>query len=77
MLFLRLDFWASQYIFYLESQSVSLEDTGKPLSSVNISRLSLNISPPTRVPPIAGLQYLLKHYMLVLFESTKSYINQL
>ena len=27
--------------------------------------------------PVAGLQYLLEHHMLVLFESTQSYINGL
>ena len=77
MFFLPLDFW--------ESQSVSLDSSGKSLSSENIHRLTPNfqlqlggyLSPPSRVPPIAGLQYLLEHHMLVLFESTHSYINQL
>ena len=65
MFILRLDFWASQYIIRLESQSLSLDDLGKPLSSVNISRPSPNFcnwsgysSLPTRLPPIAGLQTL-------------------
>ena len=35
------------------------------------------LSPPTRVPPIAGLCYLQEHHMLALFESTQSYINYL
>ena len=58
MFFLCLDIWASQDIIRLESQSVSLDNSGKPLSSVNIQRLFPNfplqlggyLSPPTRLP---------------------------
>ena len=42
------------------SQSVSLDNSGKPLSSLTPTNLRLHLggylSPPTRVPPIAGLQ---------------------
>ena len=38
-----LDFSTSQYIIWLESQSVSLDDSGKPLSNVNVHRLSPNL----------------------------------
>ena len=45
------------------SQSISLDDSGIPLSIVNIDRASPNfcnlsgyLSPPTRLPPIAGSQ---------------------
>ena len=85
MFFLHLDFWAIQFIIQSKSQSVSLDNLGRPLSSVNVHRLFPNFqlqlggyfSPPTRVPSIARWQYLLEHHMLVLFESTQSNINQL
>ena len=41
MFFLRLDFWARQYIIGLESQSISLDDSGKPLSNVNVEPLQI------------------------------------
>ena len=80
-----LDFWATQYIISLQSQSLSLDNSGKPLSSVNACSLSPNLqlhlggylSLPKTVLPVAGLQYLLQHQTLVLFEATQSYINQL
>ena len=69
----------------LESQRVRFDNSVKPLSSVNVCRSSPNLQihisgyflPPTRMPPIAGLQYLLEHHTLALFESTQSFINQL
>ena len=60
-----IDFWASQYIIRLESQSVSLDDSVKPVSKVNVLRaspkfcsLSGYLSPPIRLPPMAGSQML-------------------
>ena len=65
MFFLRFDFWASQYIIRLESQSICLDDSRTPLSNVNVRRASPNfcslsacLSPTTRLPPIAGSQTL-------------------
>ena len=34
-------------------------------------------SPPTRVPPIAGLRNLQEHHMVVLIETTQFYVKQL
>ena len=42
-----------------------------------INNLCGYLSPPTRMTPIAGLQYLLEQNTLVLFESTQTYIKQL
>ena len=42
-----------------------------------MNNLSGYLSPPTRALPIAGLQYLLEYYKLVLFELTQSYLHQL
>ena len=65
MFFLRLDFWASQYIIQFKSQNASLNNSGKQLSSVSICEVSPNfcnvcdhLSPLTRLSQIARSQTL-------------------
>ena len=85
MFFLCLDFWASQFIIQFESLSVSLDNSFKWLSSVNVSRSSPSFQlhlvgyfiTTYKGSPIAGLPYLLEQHMFVLFESTQYFINQL
>ena len=71
-------FWSSQYnIFrWKESGSMSLNNSDKPVEHyecpLTVSKFaSASLigysSPPTRVSPIAGLQYLLEYQTLVLF----------
>ena len=84
MFFLRLDFWASQYIIRLESQSICLDDSGTPLSNVNVRRASPNfcnlsgyLSPPTRLPPIAGSQLLARAIVGLYYLYNTTYIIDL
>ena len=63
------------------SQSISLDDSGNPLSIVNVLRASPNfynlsgyLSPPRRLPPIAGLQMLARAIVSLYYLYNTTYI---
>ena len=70
---------ASQHIIQLKSQSVSLGNSGKQFSSLNLCRSSTNLQshlggcfpPLKRLPTIAGV---VGHHMLKLFESIRIWL---
>ena len=66
------------------SQSISLDDSGIPLSIVNVRRASPNfcnlsgyLSPPTRLPPIAGSQLLARAIIGLYYLYNTTYIIDL
>ena len=66
------------------SQSISLDDSGIPLSIVNVRRGSPNfcnlrgyLSPPTRLPPIAGSQLLARAIVGLYYSCNTTYIINL
>ena len=66
------------------SQSLSLDDSAIPLSIVNVHRVSPNfcklsgyLSPPTRLPPIAGSQLLARVIISLYYEYNTTYIIDL
>ena len=84
MFFLHHDFWASQYIIRLESQIICFYDSGTPLSNVNVCRaspkfcnLSGYLSPPTRLPLIAGSQLLARATVGLYYLYNTTYIINL
>ena len=73
MVFLRLDFWASQRV---RAYIMTIQVNHWAAWTLQL-HLGGYFSPPTRVPPITGLQYLLEHHRLVFFEWTQPFINQM
>ena len=88
MFFLRLAFSASQYIIiWLESQSVSLDESGKPLSNVKVLKASPNFlqlqwlfitTYKARLSPIAGskcFKILARAIVSLYYLCSTNYIN--
>ena len=71
--------WASKKMskdFLLYMKDLGMKNVSNLISILRLLFLKIllldgYLSPPTRVPPIAALQHLLEHHLLVLFESTQ------